>query len=703
MVSGSALGYAPRTLSGQVLGIDLGTTNSVVAVANEGEVRVLETPRGDALIPSVVSFHPNGGVIVGRPARERRLIDAQNTIYSVKRLIGRPFGSPEVTRARERFPFTIEPGPSGGALVSARQITYTLAEISAFVLREVRSVAEQALGEPCTRAVVTVPANFDELQRSATKAAGRVAGLEVLRILNEPTAAALAYGYGRGSNERVAVFDLGGGTFDVTVLHLAGDVIEVVATAGDTYLGGDDIDALVADQMAEAFLAHHRYDPRADRQALERLRAAAEWAKCQLSEKDEVQLRVEELAYGAGGRSLDLAFALKRATLEEMARPLLKRAFEVCNDAMRVAGMLPGQLDNVILVGGSTRMPLVQRMVAEYFGRRPLTGIDPDLVVAQGAAIQGFALRTARGRRRSPSSRPSRPPRLPSRPPPVSPSPIFDEPTRPSVLPSYYAKESPPPAPLPPIPPAPIVPVGVPPTPPAPPRVAPAAPPVVPPPSDTWSDGPTAAGSGPWAPPSPPAAPSPPRSVPPPLPPPSLPGPPAAPPPRVPPPSAAPPPGPAWQPERAAERPPPKRTAPDQPPPLLVDVTPFSLGVETVDGYCEHIIKRNAPVPTEQSRIFAPARDGQSEVAIRIAQGESRRLEQNRLLGEVVLQIEPGAARTSDIEVTFVLDADGTLGVRARDRGTGREQMTRIQLIGGIAEDDLQRMQARLEQMTERG
>ncbi|MBO6937975.1 MAG: Hsp70 family protein [Deltaproteobacteria bacterium] len=665
-----------------VLGIDLGTTNSVVSIMDGGEARVLRTASGGALIPSVVSFHPNGSVIVGRDARERRLIDAQNTIYSVKRLIGRPYESAEVRQARERFPFELRPGPSGGVLVEARGLTYTLAEISAFVLKEIRSVAEQATGIPCTRAVVTVPANFDELQRSATKAAGRVAGLEVLRILNEPTAAALAYGYGRGSKERVAVFDLGGGTFDLTILHLAGDVIEVIATAGDTYLGGDDVDALIADQMAEAFLAHHRYDPRADRQALERLRAAAEWAKCQLSSKTEVQLKVEELAYGAGGKSLDLSFGMTRSALEAMARPLISRAFDVCDDAMRVAGMLPGQLDNVILVGGSTRMPLVQQMVAEYFGRKPLAGIDPDLVVSKGAAIQGYALRTARGRtgrrsrtstRRSGPSQPPQPARPTSSLPPISASPIFDEPTRPSVRPGSLS--SPPSLPASAVAQRPIAAVGTPRTPPPPPPRMPPPPkvPKVPKvPKDSW------------------------ESVMEPMPQPP-----------------APPPGPAWQPDRDSVRAPAPPAPPAPPPlapppvaapapPLLVDVTPFSLGVETVDGYCEHIIKRNSPVPTEQTRIFAPGRQAQAQVAIRIAQGESRRLEQNQLLGEVVLDLDPSlsAARTVDIEVTFVLDSDGTLGVRARDQATGREQVTRIRLIGGIAEDELERMQERLEQLT---
>ncbi|MBX3273290.1 MAG: Hsp70 family protein, partial [Sandaracinaceae bacterium] len=391
-------------MSSPVLGIDLGTTNSVVCVADGGELRVLPDEEGRLLIPSVVSFHPGGDILVGHAARERRLLDARNTIYSIKRLIGRPFLSPEVKRAQQRFPFRLCEGPTQGVLVEARGETYTLPEISAFVLREVRRIAEDRVGAFCTQAVITVPANFNELQRSATKAAGRVAGLEVLRILNEPTAAALAYGYGQRSRERIAVFDLGGGTFDITILELAGDVFEVLATAGDTFLGGDDLDVLIADKMADAFLSHHRFDPRSDAQAYERLRAAAEWAKCQLSSEHEVQLRVEELAYGEGGVSLDLSFGLTRPALEGLARPLVARAFDVCEDAMRVAGVRPTQLDNVILVGGSTRIPLVRAMVEEYFGRPALDTIDPDLVVARGAALQAAAL--------APKADPSGPKRL---------------------------------------------------------------------------------------------------------------------------------------------------------------------------------------------------------------------------------------------------------------------------------------------------
>ncbi|MFW2387947.1 MAG: Hsp70 family protein, partial [Polyangiales bacterium] len=377
---------------GPVIGIDLGTTNSVVAVGEQTEARVLADSQGVTLTPSVVSFHPSGDVLVGATAKERRLLDAKNTVYSVKRLIGRPFSSYEVKHAQERFAFELSEGPSGGVLVAARGETYTLSEISAFVLRHVRKVAEEALGKECSQAVVTVPANFNELQRSATKAAGRVAGLDVLRIVNEPTAAALAYGYNKTSTERVAVYDLGGGTFDITILQLAGDVFEVLATAGDTFLGGDDVDTTVADHMIERFLEEHRYDVRQDVQAYERLRSAAEWAKIQLSNKNDIQLCVEELAYGDGGAALNLDYSLTRQQLEHMCQPLVARTFDVCEDAMKAAGLRPTQLDNVILVGGSTRIPMLQRMVAEYFGRQPLVNIDPDLVVAQGAALHAQSL-----------------------------------------------------------------------------------------------------------------------------------------------------------------------------------------------------------------------------------------------------------------------------------------------------------------------
>ena len=638
-----------------VLGIDLGTTNSAVAVALDGAVRVLGDTEGNKLFPSVVSFHPRGEVLVGYPARERRLVDAQNTIYSVKRLIGRPFRSEEVQRAVDRLPFAFQEGPTGGALVVARGETYTLPEVSAFVLRGVRAQAEEALGQACRRAVVTVPANFNELQRSATKAAGRVAGLEVLRILNEPTAAALAYGCGRaGNKERVAIYDLGGGTFDVTILELAGSVFEVMATAGDTFLGGDDVDVAVAQRMVEAFLAQHRYDVRSDVQAYERIRAAAEWAKCQLSTSEDVDLTIEELSYGDAGAPMDLQFKLGRAELDLVARPFVARTFDVCEEAMRLAGVRPTQLDQVILVGGSTRMPLVRAMVAEYFGREPLASIDPDLVVAQGAAIQGASLAgqaegpstgtTAIGRialkrmgappveaREAAPGGPAFQPKRPAAPPPAPP--VLAEALQPSSqiegeieelgedLIALELDESALPA-----------------------NRLPASPPERSP-----------------APPVPPVR-SPAGS--------SL--------------------------ERSRVPAPEEIQLPLDGAPLLLDVTPQSLRIETAGGFTEAVIERNAAIPVEQSRRFSTSQDFQSAVRARVCQGEARRLSENQELGVVELTgIAPAPRGQTQIEVTFMLDADGTLQVRARDERTGAEQRIRISLVGGVQDGEIQRMQER--------
>ncbi len=600
-------------MSEAVLGIDLGTTNSVVAVADQAGLRVLNDAEGHALMPSVVSFLSDGSVSVGRAAHDRRLIDAKNTVYSVKRLIGRPFDSPEVRRARERFPFTLAQSSTGGVAVQARGESYTLSEISAFVLRQVRANAEAALGESVARAVITVPANFNELQRSATKAAGRVAGLEVMRILNEPTAAALAYGFGQGSRERVAIFDLGGGTFDITILDLAGEVFEVLATAGDTYLGGDDVDALVATNMADAFLAQHRYDPREDAQAFERLRVAAEWLKCQLSDQVEVQVRVEELAYGPGGSALDLSFGLSRASLDELARPLVSRCFDVCEDAMKTAGVRPTQIDNVILVGGSTRIPLVRAMVADYFGRAPIADLDPDRIVAQGAALQARALSTARAAAQvfqvSAPLGSEGPPSLDLGVPAVPVQSMDD--LEIVDLDELLEVDAPP--------------VG---------RV-----------TAEWGIDPLA--SAPAEVPAP------------------------------------------------AEIPPPE-DAELAPPPLLLDVTPLSLGVETAGGFCEVVIGRNSAIPVEQTRVFSTARDEQTSVTVRIAQGESRRFEENQPLGEVLLEGLPAARRGAmKVGVTFVIDADGTLDVFARNEATGEEASTKVQLIGALPEADVEAMQRR--------
>ncbi len=367
-----------------VVGIDLGTTNTVVACVRGGRVHVLADEQGRRLLPSVVSFHPSGDVLVGYPAKERRVVDAKNTIASVKRLIGRAWDSDEIRRARPRFPFELKEGPGQGPLVAARGQEYTLPEISAFVLKRAKQLAEHALGEPVDRAVVTVPANFNELQRAATKVAGRVAGLDVMRIINEPT----------------AVYDFGGGTFDCTLLDLSGNVFEVLATAGDSFLGGDDLDLAVAERMSEAFLLAHRYDPRTDPQAFERLRVAGEAIKIELSISERSQTKLREVAFGVGGAHLGLDFGMTRDELEMLATPLVERTFAVCQEALSVAGLPVTSFDKVLLVGGSTRIPLVRRRVEQFFGTPPLDRVNADEVVAIGAAIQAAAL-TEVARRRS--------------------------------------------------------------------------------------------------------------------------------------------------------------------------------------------------------------------------------------------------------------------------------------------------------------
>ena len=608
-----------------VLGIDLGTTNSVVAVATGPDPRVLPASDGLELTPSIVSFHPSGKVLVGKKAKDRRLIDAANTIYSVKRLIGRPFESPEVRMARERFAFEMSEGPNGGVLVTARGEKHTLPEISAFVLRAVRARAEETLGIPCSRAIITVPANFNELQRSATKAAGKVAGLEVLRILNEPTAAAVAYGCETKSRERIAVFDLGGGTFDITLLELSGNVYEVLATAGDTFLGGDDVDVAITEKMAEVFLEQNRYDPRQDPNAFERLRAAAEWAKIALSSQEKIELKVEELAYGQGGQPLHLDFAMTHSELDKLARPIIAKSFSVCGEAMKTASLTPTQLDRIIMVGGQTRMPLVRDMVRQYFGKEPMTDLNPDTVVACGAAVQGRALgeRRALGRmalKKVLVPRPgaaieemaatgaNRPRSLgaPPPPPPMNGSKAPGPPHGLPELPALPAEESNaglPKAPLPAFDPLrsldPIADF------------------------DTGEFGAVGGAGG----------------------------------------------------------------------PLLLDVTPLTLGVQTVGGYCEAVIPRNAPIPAEQSKIFTTAKDNQRSVRVLICQGESRRLEENQGLGQIELKGLPVGARGKvQIDVTFMLDADGTLGVHARDLATGMEQSISISLVGGIEDSEIEQM-----------
>jgi molecular chaperone DnaK len=789
-------------MASPVLGIDLGTTNSVVAYADQQRVRVLRDEDGRFITPSTVSFLESGATLVGYAARDRRLVDVENTVFSVKRLIGRPYRSAEVRRAAERLPFKLEEGQTGGVVVRIRNETFSLPEISSFILRRLRALAEQAVGEPCVNAVITVPANFNELQRMATRDAGRIAGLNVLRILNEPTAAALAYGYRAQQQQRIAVYDFGGGTFDISILELSGDVIEVVATAGDTHLGGDDLDRALADRIVAQFKAEHGIDVRQHAQQYERITMAAEWIKCQLSDLEAAEATIKQVAF-AHGTALDLQFRLQRSELYELCSPLISRTFTICEDALRLAGVRPSQLDAVILVGGQTRTPKVREMVSEYFGMQPKYSVDPDLAVAQGAALQGYALSgvpAADRERRSPVRTLSGPGPTPT---PTPLDDLFeDEPTRVGTpkeltqtplparrsdtpfddLPTTISRRDPDVEPTKVgelrVPHANLRPHGVPgmhpatlsgvganavapvtpgsepitvssndftagdvlqlaavdaavrstlaetphakagvrlprqPSPrsmPPPPPAARAAGPVAPQPVDdpdepelpavlrspdefahdaldpatTLLERPRAKAKTPLPtrPPSA-AAPSTTRSMP----------------------SLA---EPAMSDANAARAPTPMpaprvQTIQSQfpPPPsiapLLLDVTPHTLCVETVGGFCEPIIERNAPIPTEQTRVFSTSRDNQVTVSVRVCQGESRRTDENQVLGQIdLLGLRQARRGEVSIAVTFVIDADGTLNVRALDERTGRGQEIEVNLVGAIGGQELDRMRAR--------
>jgi molecular chaperone DnaK len=376
---------------GAIVGIDLGTTNTVVAAVREGVPIAIQDETGSSLIPSIVSFLPSGAVLVGDAAKERRTDDAKNTVFSVKRLIGRPWDSPEVTRAREQFPFELKEGPGRATFVVARNETFTLPEISAYVLRKAKSIAELELGESVDRAIITVPANFNDLQRAATKVAGRVAGLDVLRIINEPTAAALAYGYNQNQSAKIAVFDFGGGTFDITLLSLTDTVFEVLATAGDTFLGGDDLDWAIVERMFPSASAALGHDVRQDPVALEHLRAAAETIKIRLTTATKTELPVELGAQGTSA-SPQFRFSFTRAELDQLAQPILDKAFDVCREALKVARLGTADLDHVIAVGGCTRIPFVRQRAHDFFGKPLEVDVDPHEVVAIGAALQGHAL-----------------------------------------------------------------------------------------------------------------------------------------------------------------------------------------------------------------------------------------------------------------------------------------------------------------------
>jgi molecular chaperone DnaK len=669
---------------GAVVGIDLGTTNTVVGVVQGGRAITVPNDRGERLIPSVVSFHPSGNILIGRDAKERRLVDAKNTVYSTKRLIGRSFDSEAVQKARARVAFTIREGPGQGPLIAARGESYTLPEISAFVLREVKRFTEAYLKETVERAVITVPANFNDLQRAATKVAGRIAGLEVLRILNEPTAAALAYGYGKGSSERIAIYDFGGGTFDVTLLDLAGNVFEVLATAGDTFLGGDDLDQTIAERIAQEYLKRHRYDVRADPQTFEHMLAAAEKLKIQVANGGvPATHEFKDIVFGVGGKSLDLKYTLSPQELTFLAAPFVDRTLQVCKDALSVAKVKENQFDHVILVGGSTRIPVVREKVAQFFGRRPLDRLNPDEVVALGAAIQASAL-TGADRRRTLSEEGTTStsvsgtlPGDPRKPQPsLTKTRRFEE----QAPDETTASRKPDPETLaalrhPDIAKLDDDPFGI----------MPAGGIRLPPPpspSMLASQGPTGTliRSDPAQIAAAVAAATAVATVPAPLPPPKAP-PLPAPPPLV----ATPAPPPTLPVPQAPARPIPSAKKPAAP--LLIDVTPLSLSVEVVGGYADVIIERNTPVPCERTRIFATATDHQVMVRVNVAQGESQRFTENVRLG----QLELGSLRSAPrgevkISVTFELDTDGILGVRAVDQVSGKAATAKIKLGGGIPE-----------------
>lgn len=514
-----------------VIGIDLGTTNSCVAVVIDGEVHVIPDETGSRTQASVVAFLEDGSVMVGNEARKEMVSSPRHAVYSAKRLIGRHFHSSEIRTAILSFPYEVICGENDVPMIRVRGELYGLPEISGMVLRRMKDLAERYLGVPVGKAVITVPANFNDTQRQMTKLAGSLAGLDVLRVINEPTAAALAYGYGRDVNAKIAIYDFGGGTFDVTVLDIQGNVFEVVSTAGDSYLGGDDFDNRLARYMQLAFRQQHHRSIADDPVACGRLKQVAEKLKKELSRRERAIVNVHELAHDDAGNPLGLRFQVDRASVDQRWQDIVQRSFLVCDEALTAAKLKATDIDGVVLVGGTTRMPIVREMVEQYFHRQPLNDINPDEVVAVGAAIQGASLE-----------------------------------------------------------------------------------------ADPFAEG-------------------------------------------------------------AAEQ------------PLLLDVTPLSLGVETVRGMFDVLIPRNASIPCDQTRVFTTTRDRQTNVKLKIYQGESRQAAENTKLGEIELYgLKPAARGQVQIEVTFEIDTDGMVVVTAKDRETGIEQAAKIQTAAGYSADEVQAM-----------
>jgi molecular chaperone DnaK len=751
-----------------IVGIDLGTSNTVVAHATAtGTVDVLADASGFKIHPSVVSFHPTGGVVVGAAAKQRKVIDPKNTIFSVKRLIGRTFDAPEVQIARQRMPYQIKQGANQLPVIVTRGGEFAVPEISAIVLDHARNVATAARGTPVSRAVVTVPASFNESQRSATATAGSIAGLTVVRVLNEPTAAALAYGNARNLREIIAVYDFGGGTFDITILKLHDQVYEVLGTAGNTFLGGDDLDERLVDRMVEKFLQEHRVDLRDNEVSMMRLRAVAEQVKIELSRRSRAMVRVDEIAYGPKGKPLDLQIEIRRDEFVQHVADLIDRTFPVCDEALEYAGLTIDHIDDVILVGGTTKIPHVRDQVAKFFAKAPRTDVNPEEAVAAGAALQATALElllnkptTARtmaaqldaseeafgGDTAStdtvtypePPARSNKTAMYPQVAAP-KPRPLADKPGRPGERSvargehvDVFEDRTPPPA-------SPVIgrlakPLApsIPQKPTAPPMRTQQLPLVKPPPRRPSSPS-TPQAKTILIPPSrasettievPDRARS--RSTPPPASPSSamlglasaqaeddfsdlvtkqgddgdfvhlgtetgiadL---PLSPPtangstaqvatPQAPTLFAATPLAPAHL----------NSKAPAPPSPIIMDVTPRSLGIGTVAGFCEELIRRNSRVPTGIRKLFTTSRDSQDAVRIIVCQGESRRLDSNVVIGDLILDgLPPRPRGETSIEVTFELDASGILQVRARDPQTGREQRASLDVVGSMQPQDV--------------